>query len=405
MKIGFLSVFNFGTSIGGVENHIFFVSRELVKLGHSVTIFQPIDSEDFSVGERVFGNVKVVYIPVNSPRLIKYLSRFNGHKFFGFLTGFLNKARFVFSYKKIANIVLNANVDFVHQHDFISSIFTTKFISKNGVKCALTNHTGEYLFIKSSYIGRLFIKSLLSHFCFIIGPSKELTPDLYHPNSLTIHNGVDLIVFNEMALEDKHKIRIEKGFSDDDILVFCPRRWAPTKGVKYLVESIASGLYSSRYKFLFAGSDYDGYPEYADSINDIISKKELSNIYKLGNLGVDDMTVFYNLSDIVIIPSLMEAVSLSAVEAMATGTPVVSTNVGGMPELIKHLDNGLLINPKSPEEIYNAIVMLENNDLYASIKKRSLETAKDFSWDSIALKVSDLYSHYCSVGSSSSSKR
>ena len=45
MKIGFLSIFSYGSSIGGVENHIYYMSRELQKLGHDIIIFQPVEEE------------------------------------------------------------------------------------------------------------------------------------------------------------------------------------------------------------------------------------------------------------------------------------------------------------------------------------------------------------------------
>jgi hypothetical protein len=393
IRIGFLSVFNYGSNIGGVENHIYFLSHELIKIGYDILVFQPVEQEKFYDEEKFFGQVKVIYIPVKNQKFIQKLTKYNGNNFVGFLTSFLNKAKYIREYKQIANKILEYGCNIIHQHDFISNIFTTKYLSKKGVKVVLTNHTGEYLFFKKNLLGRLILRFFLSHYGFIIGPSKELTPIEYNKNSYTIYNGVDLNTFYKLSYEEKKLIRKKYNISEDDFVILCPRRWAPTKGVIYLVESIVKYNYGKNFKFLFAGSDYDGYIKYTNKINKMIeSSGKIEQIIKLGNLSIEKMQEVYNIADVVVIPSLMEAVSLSALEAMATGTPVISTNVGGMSELIKNEVNGILINPKSPEEIYKAIMKLKNNhELYSLISENSLETAKKFSWNSIANKISELY--------------
>jgi glycosyltransferase involved in cell wall biosynthesis len=392
MRIGYLSVFNYGSNIGGVENHIYFMAKELTKLGHEILIFQPVEIEKYIVESKIVDDVKVIFIPVNTPKFIQILSKYNGNKLIGFFTAFINKAKYIKAYKLIANKILEYNCDVVHQHDFISNIFTTKYLSKKGIKTVLTNHTGEYLFFEKNFFGRLLLKFFLSHYKFVIGPSKELTPLAYNKNSYTIYNGVDLNIFFELNDDEKSILKSKYNISNDDYIVLCPRRWAPTKGVIYLIQSIIENDYPKNYIFLFAGSDYDGYIEYSKKINSMIANSnKKSQIKKLGNLNIQEMQEVYNIADIVIIPSLMEAVSLSAVEAMATGTPVISTNVGGMPELIKNEVNGLLINPKASNEIYNAILSLSNRELYENIYSSSLQTAKEFSWSSIAYKTHQLY--------------
>ncbi len=392
MRIGYLSVFNYGSNIGGVENHIYFMSKELIKLGHELLIFQPVEIEKYITNSKTFDNIKVIYIPVNTPKFIQYLSKYNGNKIIGFFTAFINKAKYIKAYKEIANTILEYNCDVIHQHDFISNIFTTKYLNKKGIKVVLTNHTGEYLFFQKNFVGRALLSFFLNHYNFIIGPSRELTPLAYNKNSHTIYNGVDLSIFYEVRNEEKSILKSKYNTSNNDFIILCPRRWAPTKGLIYLIKSIIENDYPENFKFLFAGSDYDGYLKYSDEINLMIERSNKKNqIIKLGNLNIQEMQEAYNIADIVIIPSLMEAVSLSAVEAMATGTPVISTNVGGMPELIKNEVNGLLINPKSSSEIYSAIMKLTNDKLYKEIYIASLQTAKEFSWSSIANKTHQLY--------------
>ncbi|QCU89548.1 glycosyltransferase family 4 protein [Thiomicrorhabdus sediminis] len=395
MKIVFLSVFNYGSNIGGIENHIYFISQELQKLGNDITIVQPIDDDFMQKESIVVDGVSVQYVPVKSPRIFKWTNKFNGAKFGGFLSAFLNKAKFVIGRKKIAKEIALLKPDLVHQHDFISNMFTTKYLNNEGVKCILTNHTGEYLFFRKYFIGRWLLKYLLSHFRFIIGPSKELTPNFLVP-SKTIHNGADLNFFKSLSLEDKNKIKIAMGISVDDVVISCPRRWAPTKGVVYLVKSIIDNELEFKKRkavFLFAGSDYEGYPKYLEEIKSHLSKLNDGSLVRLlGNLNIDEMKCLYQVSDIVVIPSLMEAVSLAAVEAMSTGVPVVATDVGGMPELIKDRENGLLVKPENSNELYLAVEeLLDNRKLYEAIKKKSLATSKKYDWAYIAKETDKIY--------------
>lgn len=393
MKIGFLSVFNYGSSIGGVENHIYFISQELSALDHEVVIFQPYESLVNNQPTISKDNqVTIVKIPIKPNMLANFLNRYNGAGSLGFLTGFLNKAKYLLHYKQVANVIEAYNCDLVHQHDFISNVLTTKRLNRRGTPCVLTNHTGEYLFFKKTYFGRILLKFILLHYRAVIGPSKELTPP-EHCNSTTIYNGADLHIFKSSSEDQKKCTRASLQLTDEDFIVLCPRRWAPTKGVLYLIESIISNNYDKNIQFLFAGSDYDGYEKYRTKLMSMLEGSNCqANVKLLGNLSISEMVDAYSIADVVIIPSLMEAVSLSAIEAMCCGAVVISTNVGGMPELIKHQENGILISPKSPKEIYEKITLLfKNRAMLQKIQRNGFSTVVDFTWKSIASKTEAVY--------------
>jgi len=75
------------------------------------------------------------------------------------------------------------------------------------------------------------------------------------------------------------------------------------------------------------------------------------------------MPGFYGISDIVVLPSLKEATSISGLEAMATGKPLVGTKVGGIPMLIDNEQTGILVSPKDPHALSEAIIdLLKNNE-------------------------------------------
>ena len=106
-----------------------------------------------------------------------------------------------------------------------------------------------------------------------------------------------------------------------------------------------------------------------------------------------DVPQLLQITDIVVIPSLSEGLSIVALEAMAAGKPLIATNVGGMPELITSGSDGLLVSPCDASALSCAILtLMENKDLayrLASAAKEKL--AKNFSEESMLTKIMQAY--------------
>ncbi|TYS17742.1 glycosyltransferase family 4 protein [Rossellomorea vietnamensis] len=387
MKIAIISTLMFDTSIGGVENHLRFMSKELKKIGHEIKIFKPVWKQEYEVSNKVIDEIEVEYI--NMGKKPFDLKRFSGGTVLKYLPGFLNKSIYMLSYKDVVKSVSLFNPDLVWQHDFSANILTTKVLSRK-YPTILTNHTGEYLMIKNNPVLSRALPGLLKHYSAIIGPSIELTPD-FHNRSVTIHNGVDTSKFYPLSDEKKYSLKT-KIFNVDSgkFVILCPRRWAPTKGIYYLAEAIKQidkqDEIAKEIVIAFAGSDYDGYPLYANEVNEVLKGVKNVKVVKLGNLTVEEMIRYYQVSDLVVIPSLMEAVSLSAVESMACGTPVLSTNVGGMPELINNNKDGFLVNSKSSSEIALKITELftDSDKLNDVSENAFLKVKERYDWSAIA---------------------
>jgi len=104
------------------------------------------------------------------------------------------------------------------------------------------------------------------------------------------------------------------------------------------------------------------------------------------------MPSIYALADIVVIPSLIEAVSLAALEALAHRKAVIATNVGGLPEIIINKKTGLLIHPEDPNSIAENILRLcKDKTLRETIANQGEVLAQKYSWDSVAEKTYSFY--------------
>lgn len=104
--------------------------------------------------------------------------------------------------------------------------------------------------------------------------------------------------------------------------------------------------------------------------------------------------LYYKAADVFILPSTMNTESFGIVnlEAMACGVPIVASNIGGIPDIVKDGENGLLVQPKNTEALANAIIyLLENEDMKKKLGLNGKMKVKNYSWEKIAEKTEAIY--------------
>jgi len=136
-------------------------------------------------------------------------------------------------------------------------------------------------------------------------------------------------------------------------------------------------------------------------VGDGSEKKFLLNLSK--NLGINENITFinptYNTDDIMkkskifVLPSRYEGLPMVILEAMSNKLPVISTQVGGISELIIDKFNGILINPDDVEGLSNSIIiLLSNKNLYDFISKNAYEIVnKEYNISDYTKKILNLY--------------
>lgn len=167
---------------------------------------------------------------------------------------------------------------------------------------------------------------------------------------IPIYNGID--VDRYMKIQNKKEIKLRYGLNPDAPVIGTIARMAPQKGLEYLVKAVPLICENRDARIIIAG---DG--------PDMSRLKELSVSLKISDRIVftgyiDNIPEFLSCLDIFVVPSIAEGLSITTIEAMTAGLPVVASNTGGLPELVKHGETGLLVEPRNPKSIADAVEKL-----------------------------------------------
>ncbi|MHA2028475.1 MAG: glycosyltransferase family 4 protein [Candidatus Kariarchaeaceae archaeon] len=163
-----------------------------------------------------------------------------------------------------------------------------------------------------------------------------------------------------------------------------------TEGVLYALAILKRRDQLTKTKLLIAGQ----YLHKSDKhrIQSLISKLGLSeNVDFLGRISNDHLPLLYNVVDIFVFPSFYEGFGLPVIEAMACGTPVITSNISSLPEITG--DAGILINPYAPREIADAIQsILDDRPFALELSRKGLMQSSKFSWDRTWKMTERIYS-------------
>jgi glycosyltransferase involved in cell wall biosynthesis len=123
-------------------------------------------------------------------------------------------------------------------------------------------------------------------------------------------------------------------------------------------------------------------------LKDLVSEMNLRNVTFFEGLTNDQMPGIYSRATIFLHATRLESFGIAIVEALASGTPVISSNVGGIPDIIKDGTNGFLVDYNDHEKMAERIfTLLENKDLYNKFISEGLKTANSYSSKALTPKL------------------
>ena len=163
------------------------------------------------------------------------------------------------------------------------------------------------------------------------------------------------------------------------------------------VEDLLQGLNILRQQGIEAEVDIVGDGPERKNLEDLAKQLQLENVKFLGLVAYGyKLMELYHQADLFILPSIVESLGAVLAEAMACALPVVATDVDGIPTIVKHEWNGLLVPPQSPDQLATAIKRIVSSpDLWNYLSRNSLETVEGYRVDFQMGKMVEIVKKIC----------
>lgn len=166
-----------------------------------------------------------------------------------------------------------------------------------------------------------------------------------------VPNGIDLELFDA---EDQIDARKKFGLSRDRPIIFFSGRMERRKGIHLSLEIVPAILERHDVQIVFAGQDL--FEFVSTSLLPLLKEKRLRGTFThLGKLDLPDVRACLRQADVFLFPSLWENCPYSCLEAMAASRAIVCSDAGGLPELIRHGENGLVARTGDAQSFVDAL--------------------------------------------------
>jgi len=184
-------------------------------------------------------------------------------------------------------------------------------------------------------------------------------------------------------------VRVRERYQLHDEFVLYAGNVKPHKNLERLIEAFdlvrKRGL--DRLKLVIIGDEISTYA----ALRRAVHRHQLHKYVRfLGYMSEETLAVMYRLAGVFVFPSLYEGFGLPPLEAMASGTPVVTSNLSSLPEVTG--DSAMLIDPYDPESIALGIYrVLTDESLRRDLRQKGIARAQTFSWEQSVRRVREIY--------------
>ncbi len=270
--------------------------------------------------------------------------------------------------------------DIIHFHEFELSLPFFSFLVKKPKIIHL--HGIDYSFLKKNHISRFLLKHLAHIY---ISISKQMKKDLVTlgiPENRIVYlpNSIDTNLFKPQAQKE------------DNLLLFVGRI-SSGKGLHVLIKSLRYLKESIRLAII-GPPDWD--INYYQSILRLIEKENQKGKHEISYFGAMEQTEivkWYQKASLFILPSFVEGLPVTVLEALSCETPVIATPVGGIPEIIENHETGILVKQNDHGRLAKAIqYLLENRDVRFKIGRGGQKRVmKEYSLEIASKKLCEIY--------------
>ena len=377
---------------GGTGAYVYYLSNELMKRGNSAYIVTGYaESRDVKINDQHY----VFFLKTPKAPVVK--------SFLFAASAFrkLNQIRGRFPID-IAHVNLPLVPSFAVPNGFGKTLISTVHSTWKGEAEAIRGepysrlNSNEKFMVSFNWFLRIFEEKMLERSDKIIAVSDFTRRELLQYYKVkgnkirVIHNGVDVDKFQ--PARDKRKAKEALGFSPDDIAVLSVGRLYARKGLFTLIESMPDVVRKFRnVKFIISGKGQSN--EMKKLVNHATRLGMKNNIIFTGYFPDSKLPTLYQAADVFAFSTFYENLPFAVLEALSTGLPVVTTNVGGIPEMIEDGKNGFLVQPFNSKELADRILYYLEHPVAASemglLARKTIED--QFDWRLIVKKVVKVY--------------
>lgn len=352
----------FPPEVGGLESHAYYLCRELVRMGHEVVMVTSRSQPDVPKSEIMEG-IQVVrtWFPSRNP--------------LGWATHSLAS---IPRYLQLAR-----RADLLHAQTFASAPPGMVAKALYGKPLVVTLHTSHFLRLAKEKKWRPVLARIIRSADWLLAASEEIRDVALgihpHPRAEALTNGVDTQMFRPVApalprVNGRRRVIV-------------PRRLFEKNGVEYFVRAMQLMRVEADVEAVIVG---DGpLREPLESL-----ARELgvaAHVHFLGARPNTEMPGLLSSADIAVIPSLMEATSVAALEAMSCERPVAASRVGGLPEIVDEAVGTLFVPADAADLARHVLALLDRPDLAqlgAAARRRVVE---HWSLDRLARRHAEIY--------------
>jgi phosphatidylinositol alpha-mannosyltransferase len=352
--------------LGGISDHIYYLSRELRSLGHTITVL----TSHFDGCEEF-----------NDPDVLRagrsYVIRAN--KSYSLITLSLR------AHNRVRELMAENQFDVVHIHGSLAPTLPLLAIQFSRGKNVFTFHAAH----SKSRGYKIFRPLLLSYFrkldgLIAVSAAAEDAMSQYFPGRYKlIPNGVDTDEFSPAATP-----RAEFMACGPKILY--SGRFEPRKGLEYLLAALPKiqRAIPDVVLIIVGGGPFEPY------YRSLVPKELEPNVRFAGIIPQAERRNYYASCDLFCSPAVSnESFGIVLLEAMASGKPVLASDIPGYNIVIRNGKEGILVPPKNPETLAAAAIkMLKDRTMSAVMGEAGRSRALCFSWPAIARQVSNFYS-------------
>ncbi|MDD5155236.1 MAG: glycosyltransferase family 4 protein [Candidatus Omnitrophica bacterium] len=353
---------------GGITSYILSLAKGLKERGHNVCVASSAgDCLDRFIRE----GISYIAIPINTKAEIS--------------------PKILFSFFKLLGYIKEKDIQIIHANTRVTQVLA----------CLLQKYSGR-IYV---YTCHGFFKPKLSRRLFpcwgrlVIAISRQVSDHLRNDFKVgqakirIIHNGIDLERFAACGPEAKSAAKEKFGLSGAKVIGIIARL-SDVKGHVYLIRAMPEVLEKiPDARLLIVGEGREKAKLAALAAGLGITK----SVFFLPSVA--DTAEALSAMDIFVMPSLKEGLGLSLMEAMSCGLPVIGSNVGGIKTLIRHGENGLLVEPADSDSLCAAMLELLQDRFKAEAlgKEARVFIQSNFSQEKMLIETEEVYKECLSV--------